>query len=558
MSPNRLKQLILRGEGIDIEFKESKYELNKDIFYSVCAFLNRNGGHLILGVADNGEIVGVEKPEKIINDFITLANNPQKLNPPFYFSPQIIEIDDKSVIYIFIPQSSQVHKVSGKIFDRNRDGDFEITNNTNLVTALYIRKQTIYSENTIFPFATINDFRADLLKRIRIMAKNESGDNHPWLNMTDDELFRSTRLYQKNLKTGKKGFTLAAILLFGKNDTILRAVPHFRTDAILRRENLDRYDDRDDIRTNLIESYDRLMTFVKKHLPDPFYLENDVRISLRNKIFREAIVNILIHREFINPFPAKMIIEKDKVVFENASRPHGYGKITPDNFSPFPKNPNIAFVFKEIGLADELGSGVRNLFKYTKIYSNSEPEIVEGDIFKIIINIPKEQVIPQVSPQVIPQAEGLSKRLIEVLDFCKKPRTREEIQKFLNIKDGKYLREKILKPLIKKQLLQLTIPDKPTSPNQKYFSGYDIPKEQVIPQVSPQVIPQAEGLSKRLIEVLDFCKKPRTREEIQKFLNIKDGKYLREKILKPLIKKQLLQLTIPDKPTSPNQKYFSI
>jgi ATP-dependent DNA helicase RecG len=63
--------------------------------------------------------------------------------------------------------------------------------------------------------------------------------------------------------------------------------------------------------------------------------------------------------------------------------------IRPDNFSPFPKNPVIARIFKEIALADELGSGVRNLFQYTRHYSKrGDPELIEGDIFKIIIPLP--------------------------------------------------------------------------------------------------------------------------------------------------------------------------
>ncbi len=72
-------------------------------------------------------------------------------------------------------------------------------------------------------------------------------------------------------------------------------------------------DDRDDIRTNLIESYERLMQFIAKHLNDKFYLEKDQRISLRDKIYREVVSNILIHREFLNPFPAKLVIENDRV-----------------------------------------------------------------------------------------------------------------------------------------------------------------------------------------------------------------------------------------------------
>ena len=99
----------------------------------------------------------------------------------------------------------------------------------------------------------------------------------------------------------------------------------------------DRYDDRDDIRNNLIESYDRLMGFVAKHLPDKFYLIGDQRVSLRDRIFREIITNCLIHREFLNPFPAKFIIEKDRVYTENANKPHGHGLIDPTGFTPCSK-----------------------------------------------------------------------------------------------------------------------------------------------------------------------------------------------------------------------------
>ncbi len=62
--------------------------------------------------------------------------------------------------------------------------------------------------------------------------------------------------------------TLAGILLLGKDSVIISAVPHHRTDMILRKVNLDRYDDRDLVTTNLIESYERIIAFIQKHLPD--------------------------------------------------------------------------------------------------------------------------------------------------------------------------------------------------------------------------------------------------------------------------------------------------
>jgi len=242
----------------------------------------------------------------------------------------------------------------------------------------------------------------------------------------------------------------------------LSVLPHHRTDALLRRENIDRYDDRDDIRTNLIESYDRLMAFVAKHLPDKFFLENDQRISLRDHIFREVAANMLIHREFLNPYPAKFIIETHRLFAENSNKPHGHGLIDPANFSPFPKNPVIARFFKEIGYADELGSGVRKLFKYCRHYSGGKtPELIEGDIFKSIIPLTE-----QVTEQVTEQAEKSKK----ILGFCKTPKSTSEIMDFLKLKHREHFRAKIIQPLLKQGLLKLTIPDKPTSSRQKYYT----------------------------------------------------------------------------------------
>ena len=67
--------------------------------------------------------------------------------------------------------------------------------------------------------------------------------------------------------------------------------------------------------------------------------------------------------------------------------PKSPGKIDPNMFTPYPKNPLLANFIVNIGRADVLGSGVRNLYKYTKIYSGKEPELTEGDVFKTIVPI---------------------------------------------------------------------------------------------------------------------------------------------------------------------------
>ncbi|WP_456044336.1 hypothetical protein [Veillonella sp.] len=68
---------------------------------------------------------------------------------------------------------------------------------------------------------------------------------------------------------------------------------------------------------------------------------------------------------------------------------HGMGLLALQNFEPFPKNPSISKVFREIGIVDELGSGMRNTYKYTQLYSGQTPLFEEGDIFRTIIPLKK-------------------------------------------------------------------------------------------------------------------------------------------------------------------------
>ena len=286
-----------------------------------------------------------------------------------------------------MPQSSQVHATRGVVYDRSEDGDLKITDQERL-SQLYLRKKGFYTESKVYPYLYFEDFRAELFPRIRNLVRSNRPD-HPWLTMSDEELLRSAGLWRRDRQEGTEGYTLAAALLLGDENTIRDVLPHYKTDALLRRENLDRYDDRDDIRVNLVEAYERLSQFIQKHLPDPFYLEGDQRISLRDKIFREVIANLLVHREYTSAYPAQLIIEPERVVTKNANRAVSHGLIDPQHFSPHPKNPVMLNFFKQLGRADELGSGIRNVTKYLPHYvPGKTAQFTEGDTFETIIPYP--------------------------------------------------------------------------------------------------------------------------------------------------------------------------
>lgn len=148
-------------------------------------------------------------------------------------------------------------------------------------------------------------------------------------------------------------------------------------------------------------------------------------VSARDNILREIVSNLLAHRDFSNAYVAKLVIERGRIYTENANLSHGHGALSLATFEPFPKNPPISKVFREIGLADELGSGLRNTYKYTKMYSSGEPQFVEGDIFRITIPL-SEVATATVGPIVITPSNGaingainLSETEKRVLQFLK-------------------------------------------------------------------------------------------------------------------------------------------
>ena len=145
MTKEMILDLISQGKVIKNEFKECKNEVASDVYPTVCSFSNRLGGHIIMGVADNGQIIGVipNAVKDMRKNFSNMLNNPQKISPTLYLSVEKAEIDGKIVLYVYVLRSSQVHICNKITYDRIGDADINISNNTTQISELYLRKQTI-------------------------------------------------------------------------------------------------------------------------------------------------------------------------------------------------------------------------------------------------------------------------------------------------------------------------------------------------------------------------------------------------------------------------------
>ena len=213
------------------------------------------------------------------------------------------------------------------------------------------------------------------------------------------------------------------------------------------------------------------MDFVEKHLNDPFYLEGYQRISLRSRIFRELVANLIAHREYTSPAPATMTIYNDRVEFKNPNIPHYWGRIDPEHFTPFAKNPTICKFLSQLGRYEELGSGVRNVTKYHPFYAPGSvaPTFTDENMFTVVVPLDTATlpVTPQVTLPVTPPVTLPVNKLMKLLNEAG-AMGNAALRERLGLKDRLHLREHYVAPAMASGLIEMTVPEKPNSRLQKY------------------------------------------------------------------------------------------
>lgn len=169
-----LNILLHKGEGIQTEYKEAIDAVPSTFYESVASFSNTDGGNILLGVADDGIVTGINPASqaKIKKDIITALNSPDCFNPPVSIEPFSIEHPSGLVIVVQIAVSSQVHKYHERIFRRAFESDLDITNDQVQVSEMYLRKRNFFTEGQIIPHLSMTDFDPNLFEKARNIIRN--------------------------------------------------------------------------------------------------------------------------------------------------------------------------------------------------------------------------------------------------------------------------------------------------------------------------------------------------------------------------------------------------
>ncbi|NOY74953.1 MAG: hypothetical protein GXP32_04075, partial [Kiritimatiellaeota bacterium] len=122
MTINEIKTIIALGEGFSSEFKKSASD-KKSIGREICAFANATGGVLLIGVADDGEIVGVDHHNKLKSEIQSIVRS---IEPPLVAETYSIE----SLVAIVVPsQNAKPYSYAGKFYLRDGTSSQQLSRN---------------------------------------------------------------------------------------------------------------------------------------------------------------------------------------------------------------------------------------------------------------------------------------------------------------------------------------------------------------------------------------------------------------------------------------------
>lgn len=547
MEQTELQNILTAGEGLKIEFKEAQNGVPNTLYDTVVSLLNREGGVILIGINDNGEVLGLGE-QNLMNlkqDIVTALNNPEVVDPPYSLAVHEVTHNDRSLLYIRVPVSSFVHRHAGVYFDRENDSDIRI-NDAARIAQMYGRKQQVFTENQIYPHLRMEDLNPQIFEKVRRQIASIHS-THPWLQADNERLLRDALFLRRDFTTGEEGLTLAAALMFGKDLTIGNILPAYRIDVMVRRENLDRWDDRLMLSTNLVDSYIRVLDFLKRQWPEKFFTEESQRKDLRELIFRELTANVIVHREYNSTVPTEIIIYDDRVESTNPNRARFTGPLDLHTFNAEPKNPNIRRFFNTLSWADEIGSGVRNINKYLGYYAEgAKPSFIEGTRFLTVlpmqtIRVGDRSVIYTGLAQLAD--DGFDK---ERLDSLKKlPLSLE------------------LKAIDDTDQLAITLVGRWAEKSRELDGVRFLKNKEIeigqLKEVGSWTEKSGELLKKRgrvILSTLLLTLLPINLDKLAEVLGYTSKERYRDDYVKPLKDNGLIAYTIPERPNDPNQAYL--
>ena len=436
---------------------ENKEQLNEDLEQEVIAFLNyKEGGIIYVGINKNGQVVGVEDVDLTqlqIKDRIKNNIQPSTLG---LFDVTVETIDNKEVIKVIISSGTEKPYYLRKK-GRTPEGCYiRVGSSKERMTERMI--DDMYAKRIKNTLKEIDSPRQELTFNQLKIYYEEHG-----LKLNDNYL------QNLDLLTSEGKYNYNAFLLADENNVSIKLVKYVGTNKLELLENL--------------EFGNRCLITATQRILDRLDVENTTYAKIEyfgrkeqekidSKALKEAVINAIVHNDY--SYGNSPIIELYSDRIEITSAGGLPQELSQEEFLEgvtAPRNKELIRVFKDVDLIENIGSGVlrildaydKSCFKFMEHFLRVSFNYKENPFeYEDTAKTKSSKLGSKKSSKLAVSEE-------QILQLCKTEKSLKEIAQHFGYKDVYKFKNNYINKLIEQDKLQMTIPDKPKSRNQKYI-----------------------------------------------------------------------------------------
>ncbi len=397
---------ISNGEDSYTQFK-SQVSTSKDLSKEMVAFSNSEGGVLLFGVADNGDILGLDITEiEQLGQLIGNVAN-ENIKPPIYPITNNIDINGKVIIIVSIKKGLAKPYMTS-------NGEFYIKSSSD--------KKKVSPEELKILFSEGKGFYADEEPLIRTDISDLNHELfHKFLYNDDENIFEALKGQELKLKTVLNNYgimlenhlTLTGNLIFGLLPQ--KYCPSFYVDCVCFNGNdvsCNEYLSEERIKGTLGFLYDGAVRFIRsllsKRQRNKDFNSNGV-LEVDERIILECVTNSLIHRDYYINAPIKIFMFDDRIEIINPGKLTN--SLTVEKIKKglsIHRNPVLNSIAKNILHYSGRGSGIKRILS---INPNIEfINDIEKEEFKSIIPLKNIRGVNQINGGVNKKNGGVNKK----------------------------------------------------------------------------------------------------------------------------------------------------
>ncbi|WP_010423669.1 ATP-binding protein [Anaerophaga thermohalophila] len=388
-------------ENQNIEWKESWRD---EYLKWICGFANADGGKIIIGKNDKGNIVGVKNPKKLLEDI------PNKVRDILGIIVDVNLHESPNGSFIEIIIEAYPYPVNYKGQYHYRSGSTKQELKGAALDKFMLQKKGKRWDGVPIPNITTQDLKSDTFDFFRKKAVKAQRLDEEVLSDTNDHLIENLQLKENDY------IKRAAILLFHPNPEKFVTGAYIKIGYFLSDENLKF---QDEVHGNIFEQVEKTMDLLfSKYINSSISYEGLNRVEkyeYPKDAVREALLNAVSHKDYSEGVPIQISVYQDKIVFWNE------GKL-PDNWTieklltkhpSKPFNPDIANALFRSGYIESWGRGTIKMINECVNFGIPKP-IYFYDMSGFWVEFRKENLNPEYLKTL-----GLNERQINAIEHLK-------------------------------------------------------------------------------------------------------------------------------------------